>query len=307
MKRLELDRLDVFVTVARQRSFRGAAACLGVSASTVSQSVRDLEAQLGMRLLNRTTRSVSLTEAGHRLMAELEPALAAIARALDRVGREPGTPAGTLRINAPPPAIDLVLAPMISGFLKAHPQVRVEIIAETTPIDIVELGFDAGVRWEERLAQDVIAVPLSEAQRFAVVASPDLVSRWGRPTDPRELIGRPCIRQRYPSGVTPALEFERDGTGVKIDPGGPLVSTSIAVQKQAALEGIGFWSTFDGYVRDDIAAGRLISVLEDWCPSFPGPFLYYPANRHVPPALRAFVDYVRTQRLHRAKSLAPRV
>lgn len=294
MKRIDLGDIDAFAAIALHKSFRKAAAARGVSASTLSQTIRKLEMQLGVRLLHRTTRSVALTEAGARLLEHLAPALSDIRAAVDQVQGEPGTPAGTLRINAPAPAIELVLAPMIGPFLKAHPRVRLEIVAESARVDIVERGFDAGVRWGEHLAQDVIAVPLGAPQRYIVVAAPGLLATHGEPQHPRDLLDVPCIRQRFPSGVMPPWEFERDGETIRIDPTGPLVSTNIALQRRAALDGVGFWSTFDGYVGDDIGTDRLYRVLEDWCPSFPGPFLYYPGNRHVPPALRAFIDFVRS-------------
>jgi DNA-binding transcriptional LysR family regulator len=296
MKHVNLTDLDAFASVARHRSFRGAAAASGVSPSTLSQTVRDLEARLGVRLLHRTTRSVAPTEAGARLLERLTPALTNIKAALDQVQEKEGVPAGTLRINAPQPAIDLVLAPMVGAFLDAHPRVRLEIVAETSFIDIVEQGFDAGIRWGEHLAQDVIAVPLGPPQRFVLVAAPALLAAHGRPKHPRDLLTMPCIRQRFPSGVVPTWEFERGGEELRIDPAARLVSTNIALQRQAAIDGVGFWATFDGYVEADIASGTLRSVLDEWCPSFPGPFLYYPGNRHVPSALRAFIDFARARR-----------
>lgn len=296
MKNVDLTDLDAFAAVARHRSFRGAAAANGVSPSTLSQTVRDLEARLGVRLLHRTTRSVAPTDAGARLLERLTPALTNIKAALDQVQEEEGVPAGTLRINAPQPAIELLLAPIVGEFLDKHPRVRLEIVAETSLIDIVEQGYDAGIRWGEHLAQDVIAVSLAPPQRYVVVAAPKLIEAHGRPKHPRDLLGLPCIRHRYTSGVMPLWEFERDGEEVRIDPAARLISTNIVLKRHAAIQGIGFWATLDGYVEEDIAAGRLCSVLEDWCPSFPGPFLYYSGNRHVPSALRAFIDFARSRR-----------
>ncbi|MDP3748929.1 MAG: LysR family transcriptional regulator [Phenylobacterium sp.] len=293
MAQLDLGDLDAFAAIARHRSFRRAAAARGVSPSSLSQTLRDLEARLGVRLLNRTTRSVAPTEAGQRLLDRLSPALADIAAAVDQVTAAPGHPAGTVRINAPEPAVELVLAPMVAPFLAAHPQVRLEIVAQTSFIDIVAEGFDAGVRWDESLARDMIAVSLGPPQRFTVVAAPEVVARYGRPEVPGDMLGKPCIRQRFPGGVDVAWEFERDGEVVRIEPEGPLVSTSIPVQMRAALEGVGFWSTFEGYVREHVAEGRLVAVLEDWQESFPGPFLYYPSRRQMPSALRAFIDFVK--------------
>ncbi len=284
--------LTAFAAVAQHRSFRRAAALQGVSASTLSEAVRALEGQLGVRLLNRTTRSVAPTEAGAKLLARLAPSLADIAEAVDEITGEGGEPAGTLRINAPPPAIELVLAPIAAGFLKAYPKVRLEIVAEANLIDIVKEGYDAGVRWGEDLAQDMIPVRLGPPQRYVVVAAPELLQRHGAPKTPRDLVDYPCIRLRYPNGVTPVWEFERGGETIRLDPPARLTATNVSVQKQAAVAGVGVWITFEDYVRDDIAAGRLSTVLEEWCPPFPGPFLYHPSRRQIRPALRAFIDHV---------------
>lgn len=294
--RLDLTDLDAFAAVAAHRSFRGAAAARGVSASTLSQAVRDLEERLGVRLLNRTTRSVAPTEAGARLLERITPALADIAEAVDRAAETAASPAGTLRINAPPPAIELVLAPLLPAFLAAHPQVRLEIVADSALVDIVDGGFDAGVRWGEHLAQDVVAVPFGGEQRYAVAAAPELIARVGAPQTPADLLSRPCIRQRYPDGRLLPWEFERDGRIVRIDPEGPLVSTDLALQRAAALAGLGFWTSFSDYSDGEVAEGRLVRVLEDWLPPFPGPYLYYPRARRLRPALRALVDFIRARR-----------
>jgi DNA-binding transcriptional LysR family regulator len=293
MRGPDLDDLAAFAAIARHSSFRRAAVERGVSASTLSQTLRDLEARLDLRLLNRTTRSVALTEAGARLLARLSPALAEITGAVDQLQEERGVPAGLLRINAPEPAVELVLTPMIGPFLAAYPRVELEIIAEATFIDIVAAGFDAGVRWDESLAKDMIAVPLSGPQRFVVAAAPELIAKAGAPSTPEDLLARPCIRVRYPSGVRPPWEFERDGRVLKLEPEARLVSSSLPAMMQAALAGAGFILTFEGYAAPHIAAGRLVTVLDEWQPPFPGPFLYYPSRRHVPAALRAFIDFAK--------------
>jgi len=294
MRRLDLDQMQLFAAVARRRSFRAAATELGMSASTLSQAVRDLEARLGARLLNRTTRSVSLTEAGDRLLAALAPALAELSRAVDQIHEVEGECAGSLRLNAPEPAIDLVLAPMIAGFLRQHPRVRVEVVAQTALIDIVAQGFDAGVRWDEALAQDMVAVPLSGEQRYVIVASPArLAEDGGPPNHPHDLLGRPCARVRFASGLTPPWEFERGEETIRLDPTGPLICANIALSRQAALAGAAYVLAFEAYVAEDIAAGRLVSVLDAWLPPFPGPKLYFPSRRQMPAPLRAFVDYVK--------------
>ncbi len=305
MRRVTLSDLEAFARVARARSFRAAAAAAGVSASSLSDAVRDLEARLGTRLLNRTTRSVAPTEAGARLLDRIGPAIAEIEAALDGVAEAERVLAGRLRINAPEPAIELALAPLVGPFLEAHPRIRLEIMSESALVDIVAEGFDAGVRWGESLAADMVAVPLGPLQRFVLVGAPGLVARTGAPQGPEDMLERPCIRQRFRSGVTPPWEFERDGRTLRLDPPARLVTSSIRLQHRAALEGLGYWLAFDGYVAEDVAAGRLVSLLEPWCPAFPGPFLYYP-SRHAPPPLRAFVDFVRARRGEAAApSLAP--
>jgi DNA-binding transcriptional LysR family regulator len=292
MKDFDLRDLDAFVAVARTRNFRRAALERGVSVSSLSQRLRDMEERLGVRLMNRTTRSVALTEAGELLLARVEPALSDVGDALDRVRGLRGMPSGRLRINAPPPAIDLVLAPMVVPFLQAYPQIALEIVSDSSFVDIVATGFDAGVRYGEHLAQDMIAVPLGLPQRYAVVASPHYIAQHGRPKHPKDLLHHAAIRIRFGSGAVPDWEFEKAGRIVKVAPPGKLIATYPGLAKRAALDGVGLWPTFEGYVREAVAAGDLVSVLEDWCAPFPGPFLYYPSRRQPPPALGAFIGFV---------------
>jgi DNA-binding transcriptional LysR family regulator len=292
MKDLDLRDLDAFVAVARTRNFRRAALEQRVSVSSLSQRLRDLEERLGVRLMNRTTRSVALTEAGELLLARAGPAMIDVRDALDRVRGLRGVPSGRLRINAPPPAIDLVLAPMVAPFLRQYPKVDLEIVAETSLIDIVDAGFDAGVRYGEHLAQDMIAVSLGPQERYAVVASAQYIAQHGRPRQPKDLLDHACIRTRYGSGAMPDWEFEKAGRVVKVAPNGKLIATYLGLALRAAHDGVGFWFTFEGYVREAVKSGALISVLDDWCAPFPGPFLYYPSRRQPPPALGAFVAFV---------------
>jgi DNA-binding transcriptional LysR family regulator len=294
--RLDLDALAAFAAIARHRNFRRAAVERGVSASTLSATLRDLEARIGVRLLNRTTRSVALTDAGAALLTRLQPALAEIGEAVSEARSAQTEPSGWLRINAPQPAVELVMAPLIARFLAAYPAVRVEVMVETALIDIVGAGYDAGVRWGESLALDMVAVPLGGPQRFAVVASPDLIARFGRPEHPRDLLKMPCIKGRFPSGLEPPWEFERDGETVQLSPEGPLVSTNIALTLEAARAGLGFASIFDGYVERELERGELVEVLADWSETFDGPYLYYPSRRTLPSPLRAFVDFVQASR-----------
>jgi len=296
MDRIDLGALDSFAAIARHGNFRRAAVERGVSPSTLSQALRDLEARLGVRLLNRTTRSVALTEAGAALLATLQPALGQIAEAVDAARSAQAAPSGPLRINAPEPAVEWVLAPMAAAFMAANPEVRLEVTAETAMVDIVAKGFDAGVRWGESLAQDMVAVPLGPPQRFAVVAAPELIARVGAPSHPSDLLQRPCLRVRFASGAEPVWEFERDGESLKVAVQGALVTNSPSLLMRAALDGAGFLQTFDAAIEPHLKSRRLVEVLPDWSESFPGPFLYYPSRRHPPSALRAFVDFVQARR-----------
>jgi DNA-binding transcriptional LysR family regulator len=292
MKDFDLRDLDAFVAVARTRNFRRAALEQAVSVSSLSQRLRDMEERLGVRLMNRTTRSVALTEAGELLLARVGPVISDVGTALDEIRGLRGVPSGRLRINAPPPAIDLVLAPMVAPFLQAHPQIDLEIVGDSSFVDIVAAGFDAGVRYGEHLAQDMIAVSLGPSQRYAVVASPQYIVQHGRPKHPKDLLDHPAIRTRFGNGVMPDWEFEKAGRIVKVAPPAKLIATYLGLAKRAALDGVGFWSTFEGYARAAVDSGELVSVLEDWCPPFPGPFLYYPSRRQPPPALAAFIAFV---------------
>lgn len=288
--------LDAFTAVARARGFRGAASVRGVSASSLSEAVRRLEARLGVRLLNRTTRSVTPTEAGQKLLERLTPALADVAQALDEVNAFRDSPTGTLRLNVPTVVARVILPRMLPRFLAAHPGVSVEVTAEDTFVDVLAAGFDAGVRYDERMEKDMIAVPLAGPQRFMVVGSPGYFAAHGRPVHPREVLDHACIRHRFPSGVSHAWEFEKDGEVIRISPSGPLISTSIDLELASCLAGVGLIATFEDFVAGDLAAGRLESVLDDWLPPFTGPLLYYPSRRHMPAPLRAFVDFVKAEK-----------
>ena len=292
MSALDFRDLDAFVAIARAKNFRRAALDRHVSVSSLSQRLRGLEERLGVRLLNRTTRSVALTEAGELLLSRIGPAMHEVNGALDEVRGLRGVPSGRLRINAPPPAIDLVLAPMVAPFLAAYPQIDLEIIGDTSFVDIVAQGYDAGVRYGEHLAQDMIAVALGPPQRYAVVASADYVARHGRPKHPKDMLGHKCIRVRFGRGTMLDWEFEKAGRLLKVSPAAKLIVNYPGAAYRAARDGFGFWLTFEGYVREDIKAGALVSVLDDWCAPFPGPFLYYPSIRQTPPALAAFIAFV---------------
>jgi DNA-binding transcriptional LysR family regulator len=292
MSDMDLRDLDAFVAVARTRNFRRAAVEQCVSVSSLSQRLRALEERLGVRLMNRTTRSVGLTEAGEFLLARVGPAMSEVGDALDQVRGLRGVPSGRLRINAPPPVIDLVLAPMVGPFLRAYPRIDFEIVGDSSFVDIVAAGFDAGVRYGEHLAQDMIAVSLGPPQRYVVVASPHYIAHHGRPKHPKDLLNHSAIRARFDSGLMLDWEFEKAAQTVKVSPPGKLIANSPGLARQAALEGVGFWPTFEEYVHEDLRSGALVSVLDDWCAPFLGPFLYYPSRRQTPPALSAFIEFV---------------
>lgn len=292
----ELDDLAAFVVVGRTRNFRRAALELRISASGLSQRIRALEARLGVRLLNRTTRSVAPTEAGERLLRKLAPALQAVVDAADEARSLRDRPSGRLRINGPDPALRLVLAPMIGPFLARYPEVELEIVSESSLIDIVREGFDAGIRYEETLAQDMIAVPLGPPERTLLVAAPALARSRPPLRHPKELVGAPCIATRFRSGALLPWDFRKGRSRVRILPAGPLTALTIDVQLAAARDGVGYLKMLEGYVAADMAAGRLVPQLSEWCPHEPGPFLYYPGRRHPPPALAAFMAFVREWR-----------
>jgi DNA-binding transcriptional LysR family regulator len=306
MDSLDLRDLNAFAAVARLRSFRQAAIEQRVSVSSLSQRLRDLEERLGVRLLNRTTRSVAPTQAGELLLARVAPAIQEMADAVGAVRGLRDTPSGRLRINAPAPAAHLVLAPMIAPFLKANPAIDLEIVVEPGFIDIVAGGFDAGVRFEEHLAKDMIAVSLGPPQRYVVSAAPSLLAAHGRPAKPRDLLERPCISVVFPSRVALPWEFEKAGRVVRIVPKGPFTASDTGLLLQAGIDGVGFLMTFEGYVREALDDGRLVPVLEDWSASFPGPFLYYPSRRQPPPALQAFVAFAKDWRAGRERTKPPR-
>jgi len=296
---VDLGDLGALVAVARANGFREAARVSGGSASALSEAVRRLEAQLGVRLLNRTTRSVVATEAGAGLLARLGPALTEMEAALDVVNGFREKPAGSLKLNVPVSVARLVMPQIVAPFLNAFPDIVLEIIAEDSFVDVLAAGCDAGIRYDERLDQDMVAVPIGpRRQRFATAASPAYLDTRGRPEHPRDLLEHACLRGRFASGVMSAWEFDRDGEVVRIDPKGPLVvrpAGAIELAIDAAVRGLGIIHLFEDWLRPELDRGALEPVLEDWWESFPGPFLYYPGRRLVPAPLRAFIDFVKAQ------------
>ena len=295
----DLADLNAFLAVAQARGFRDAARTNGGSPSTLSEAVRRLETRLGVRLLHRTTRSVTPTEAGARLIERLTPALHEVESALEVVNGFRNRPAGKLRLNVPVSAARLVLPAILPGFLAAYPDIHVEIVADDSFVDVVASGCDAGIRYDERLEQDMIAVPIGpRVQRFATAAAPAYLDRHGRPAHPRDILGHACLRGRFASGaITSPWEFERDGEIVRVEPQGPLLvsvgaATDLAVDMTVA--GVGIIQLFEGWLRPYLASGALEPVLQDWWQPFSGPFVYYSGRRLVPPPLRAFLDFIKS-------------
>ncbi|MEG3144834.1 LysR family transcriptional regulator [Sphingomonas sp. RT2P30] len=305
--KLELDDLSAFVAVAQAGGFRDAARVAGSSASSMSEAIRRLEGRLGVRLFNRTTRSVAATEAGARLLERLVPLMGEIAATLDMVNAFRDRPSGTLRLNVPASVARLVLPAIVTPFLKAYPDIRMEVVVEESFVDILAAGCDAGVRYDERLEQDMIAVPIGpRTQRFATAASPAYLAAHGTPAHPRDLLTHACLSGGFASGVTPAWEFARGGEALRIDPVGPLVvrlGGAVDLAVDAAIGGLGIVHLFEGWLQPHFDSGALVPVLEDWWEEFSGPFLYYPGRRHLPAPLRAFVDFIKAE--DRAVARAP--
>lgn len=295
--RTSLTDLDSFLAVAEARGFRDAARSSGASASGLSEAVRRLEARLGVRLLHRTTRSVTPTEAGQRLIERLRPALAEVDSALDILNSFRDRPAGTLRLNVPIVAARLVLPLLLPDFLTAYPDIRVEITATDNFVDALASGSDAGIRYEERLERNMIAIPIGpRTQRIAAAAAPSYLAARGRPRHPRDLLKHACLRLRFDSGVMVPWEFERDGVVIQVDPEGPLIvnvggAADLAVEM--AVAGLGIVSLFEEWLRPHLSSGALEPVMEPWWQSFSGPFLYYSGRSLVPAPLRAFIDFVK--------------
>lgn len=295
---VDLQDLFAFLSVAQAGGFREGARKSGASPSSLSEGVRRLEAGLGVRLLNRTTRSVAPTEAGQRLMDRLVPALGEVEAALDVVNSFRDRPAGTLRLNVPATVAKLVLPPIVTPFLRAYPDIRLEVVVEDAYVDVLAAGCDAGVRYDERLEQDMIAVPIGpRVQRFATAASPAYLAAHGRPEHPRDLLRHSCLRGQFASGAIPTWEFEKAGEIVRVDPSGPLLvrlGAAVELAIDAAVQGLGIIHLFEGWLEPHLSSGALEPVLMPWWQDFTGPFLYYPGRRHLPSPLRAFVDFIKT-------------
>lgn len=291
MKRTHLSQLAVLATVAQCGSFRGAAKELAIAPSAVSHAVSSLEARLGVRLLARSTRSVAPTEEGAQLLERLRPGLSEIDLALESAIEARDRPAGNLRLTVPRTAAHLALTPRLGAFAAAYPDIVLEIVIDDRFTDVVEGGFDAGVRLGESLQRDMIAVRIGPNLRGAVVGTPSYFETRPKPQHPRDLAAHRCIRFRFSSGIIYRWEFEKNGEEIEIPVQGPLILDEDHLIANAAVDGAGLAFVFEDYVRDPLAAGKLVRVLEDWCPPFDGFFVYYPSRRQMRPALRAFVDF----------------
>lgn len=294
MDPIRLDSFDVFAAIVRCGGFRAAALDRGVSSSALSQTMNALEEALGIRLLNRTTRSVSPTEAGQRLLERLTPALRDIRLAIAEIDDLRDNPSGTLRINAPAPAIDHYLCPLAFDFMNAYPDVRIELISDAAVIDIVEQGFDAGVRFGKQLAQDMIALPLGPPLRYSIVASPAYIARHGMPETPSDLIRHNCIKRRFPGGTLVTWRFVEGDEDIEISPEGRLTVSTAHNELQAALTGVGIAHVFEDYAKPHLLGGRLVELLSEWSPALPHWFLYYPNRRLPSAAMRAFLAHMRS-------------
>ncbi|EFH13696.1 LysR family transcriptional regulator [Teichococcus cervicalis] len=291
---LDLNALTVFAVVAETRSFRAAADRLGVTRSAVSQTMRKLETQLGIALLQRTTRSVSLTEAGARFQAGIAGALAEIGQAAEAAAALRGHPSGLLRLAVSSIAESFLSGPQLGAFLEAHPGIRLDVTVTDAEFDIVAEGFDAGVRLGEVIAQDMIAVPVSAPQRQLAVAAPSYLARHGRPAHPRELPAHRCIGWRPAPELPPyRWEFGADGAEFDVEVAPHVTTNDMALMIRLACAGHGITFGMEESFRPWIGRGELVPLLEDYCPPFPGFFLYFPSRRHLAPKLRALIDHLR--------------
>lgn len=293
MYRPGLNELDAVIAIMRRRSFRAAAIDLGMSTTALSNAIGKLEANLGVRLFNRTTRSVSPTDAGRAFVEQVGPALRDIHDAMESVRAQQATPSGTLRINAFATAAREIVSPLVLEFIRRYPQVHVDLVTEGRLVDIVADGFDLGVRVADLVPTDMIAVSLGRPQRYAVAGSPAYFEKHGIPLVPPDLLTHSCIRVRLPNGTLYRWQFEKKGETVQIDAGGPVTVDEASVARTVALGGIGIGFFMEQDVRADIEAGTLVRVLEDWTPPFAGLCLYYPGRRNPSAALKAFIALAR--------------
>lgn len=297
-----LPAIAAFARVAHHASFTRAAAELGVSPSALSQTLRTLERRLGVRLLDRTTRRVGVTELGQRFLADALPGLAALNSAVAGLDEARDRPAGLLRLNLSRTAADLLQMPHLGDFLALYPDITLEVTCDNTLIDLVAGGFDAGIRFGESLAQDVIAVPVGGPQRAVAFAAPSYLAGRTAPVTPADLQQHRCINARFPTGSLYAWEFADNGRIFEVETSGPLISNDGDVMLGAARAGAGIGYGFEPFVRDDFAAGRLVPLLEAWWPTFDGFYLYCPSRAQMPRKLRVFIDFLQQRNAVRHES-----
>lgn len=295
MRRPDLNILAQFAVVARHLNFRRAAKELAISPSTLSDRIRELEDQVGGRLFNRTTRSASLTDLGAKLLQQTADALAVLEDAANGIatGTRQGQLVGKIRINGPKPALELCLMPLVTSFVAQNPGVRMEVVTQDELVDVVAGGFDAGVRYTEMLTQDMIAIGLGAEQRMVIAATPAYLEQNGTPRHPQDLLEHNCIGTVFATGNVLPWSLEKQGEEVEMTPRSNLLVNSIENSLIAARASVGLVYTFEDYVVEDFAAGRLVEVMPEWTPPFPGPSLYFSERRLMPPALRAFIDHVK--------------
>jgi len=293
MERANLNDLKAVMAIAKRGTFRGAAIELGMSTTALSHAIGKLEGNLGVRLFNRTTRSVSLTEAGRLFVEQVGPALQNIHSALDIVRSQRETPSGTLRINAAAFAAREIISPVIIEFLRRYPEMNIDLVTEGKLVDIIAEGFDLGIRVAHLVPSDMIAVSLGKLQKYVVVGSPEYLERYGKPKIPTDLFRHKCIRVRLPDGALFSWKFEKNGEIIQIDVQGPITLDEASLSRAAALESIGLGYFMEQDVRAEIESGQLISVLDDWMPCMSGLCLYYSGRRNQSAGLKAFLALVR--------------
>lgn len=293
MNTYKLSDFEAVIAIARRGSFRAAALDLGMSTTALSNAIAKLETQLAVRLFNRTTRSVSLTEAGQRFVDQVSPALRDITRALDTVRAQQETPTGTLRINTFATAGREIIGPLVLEYLRRFPEVHIDLVTEGNLMDIVADGFDFGIRSAPLVPSDMIAIPLGPPRRYAVVGAPDYFAGRALPRVPSDLAGHACIRIRLPNGAMFRWQFEADGQPVQVDVDGPITLDETSLARTAVLSSVGIGYFMESDVQEDIAAGRLLRVLEPFTPPISPLCLYYPSRRNPPAAFKVFVDLAR--------------
>ena len=293
MRGIEFAELRAFMEVVEQGNFARAAAYLGLAPSTLSQTIRSLEERLGVRLLHRTTRSVSLTEAGEHLLARIRPAFGELFAAVESINDFRDAPAGTLRLSVSTIPAQMILAPLLKGFLGAYPGISLDITVDSTHVDIVKGRFDAGICYGRLIAQDMVMVKASPPSRIIAVASPEYLAAHPTPKTPQELQNHPCIRFRMGNQQLLVWEFERNRQKIEIGVNGPLVVNDVDLMVKAARDGIGIGYMAEAYIRRDIADGKLVPMLTDWSPMYESWYLYYASRHHLPAPLKAFIQFLR--------------